>query len=161
MSTKHVLRPLLPGQDALTLFKGGTTTHRMSGPTLTSSLAPIIATAQAALGGVFQGLAGEILDAGMFVRLDGNGKVVYAEPDGLPVLGVTLNAAANNAAVSVQTIGVYTDAGYNLTPNTHCWLAAGGAITQTPPNDFVHPVAFAATATTLFLTPFQPIEVVP
>jgi hypothetical protein len=94
-----------------------------------------------------------------------DGRVRYASAavanDAFLVLGMTTHAAVENAGVSVQRFGEFTEPSWSWTPNAPLYLAANGHLTQTPPEfpdlQFSLVVGFAITPTKAFIEIREPI----
>ena len=90
------------------------------------------------------------------------GKVGYAD-SATPahaniVLGITVGAANDGAAVSVQVSGPMTEPSWTWTPDAPVFCGLAGALTQTPPTaGFSLIVGVATGATTIAIGVKQPI----
>jgi hypothetical protein len=96
------------------------------------------------------------------VTLAADGRLLYADHMNVDhagvVLGLTLNAAAENDPIDVKTYGEVTHAGWSWTPNESIFLGANGALTQVAPaTGFSLVVGFALSATTMLINIEPPI----
>jgi hypothetical protein len=90
------------------------------------------------------------------------GRAVYADhsDSAMPVrsIGVTTGAAAANANVTVQTHGPMEELSWTWTPQQELFLGVNGLMTHTPPaSGFSLVVAFAITATKIFIDVKEPV----
>lgn len=70
--------------------------------------------------------------------------------DVLKIIGITANAAADGASVTVITLGTFTEIGWNWNPGPIYCAASGGALTQTvPATGALVQVAVAISPTTI------------
>lgn len=96
------------------------------------------------------------------VRSIGSGAVGYVSASnvdhGDDTEGLSLNAAAEGADVTIQTAGPVAFAGWAWTPQQPVFAGDDGLLTQTPPTTgFVQIVGHAEDATTLFLRIESPV----
>lgn len=113
---------------------------------------------------VLELVAGEALSGHRVVTTNAGGAVVYASntvlADALTVLGLTIGAASNGAAVFVQVGGEIVEPSWTWAPHAPVYLAANGLLTQTPPVSpavFSLVIGFAATATKLVVDVKTPL----
>ncbi len=108
-------------------------------------------------GGLLTGTAGAALSGHMVVAYSAGGELVYASADNAAqatlVAGVTTNAAAASAPVTVQRHDVIEHAGWTWTPGAPVFLGLAGALVQTPAPGGVYlkPIGWALTAQRLML----------
>lgn len=94
------------------------------------------------------GTAGEILGGGKLVYLSG-GKFYLYNANNIALadlaFGITKGAAAIDADVSVQYIGIFTEVGLGLTPNIEYYAGINGLLTNNPTYATVTSVGIAIT----------------
>ena len=74
------------------------------------------------------------------------------------MVGLTLTAAEEGAAINIQASGPLDDAGWHWTPG-RLWLGADGTLTQTPPTTGFNLLVGAAVSSTRIILNLQdPIE---
>lgn len=99
-------------------------------------------------------VAGESLSALRAVSVNAAGKAIYA---GSPFVGVTRTAASADAAVTVRTHGVVSDALLSLDTNKkHVYVGASGALTQDAPLSGSSTLIGVTLSATSFLLQPQP-----
>jgi hypothetical protein len=109
-------------------------------------------------------LASGALGGHRLVAADGAGGVTYAscdDPTDLPaVLGMTLHAATDGAAIAIRRVGEVEESSWTWTPGLPVYLGLAGVPTQTLPPAalFGLIVGIPTTPTTLFLAPREPIS---
>ena len=114
--------------------------------------------------GVITLLASGALGGHRLVAADGAGGVTYAscdDPTDLPaVLGMTLHAATDGAAIAISRVGEVEESSWAWTPGQPVYLGLAGVPTQTLPPQalFGLIVGIPTTPTTLFLAPREPIS---
>jgi hypothetical protein len=99
-------------------------------------------------------LAGAVLSGHRLVSYDATARMVYADSTTAEnVVGLSLNAAAVNGAVTVAlSESEITHAGWSWTPQQPLFLGANGNLSQTAPaSGFSVRVGEAITATRIFL----------
>lgn len=109
-------------------------------------------------------LASGALGGHRLVAADGAGGVTYAscdDPTDLPaVLGMTLHAATDGAAIALRRVGEVEESSWSWTPGQPVYLGLAGVPTQTlPPTAlFGLIVGIPTSPTTLFMTPREPVS---
>lgn len=103
-------------------------------------------------------VAGESLDAFVAVAVASDGKVYRASkstPDHISrVLGITLAAAAVNAAVDVHLFGEVTNGAWTFDTTKLIYLGDDGALAQSAPTaGFVLVLGFPTSASSMFVVP--------
>lgn len=87
-------------------------------------------------------------------------KVTYADrataADALKAIGISLGAAADAAAVRVQTYGPLTEPSWGWTPEAPIYCGLAGVLTQVVPSSGFVLVVGVATAPTSMFVNFQP-----
>ncbi len=108
-------------------------------------------------------LASGALGGHRLVAADGAGGVTYAscdDPTDLPaVLGMTLHAATDGAAIALRRVGEVEESSWSWTPGQPVYLGLAGVPTQTlPPTAlFGLIVGIPTSPTTLFMAPREPV----
>ena len=107
--------------------------------------------------------------SGLRVVVDlGSNRVRHADPgtlsDAYRILGVTLDAAAEDEDVMVKLEGQISSGSFSFTPGEPVFVSADGALTQTPPalpgSLYRVVVGYAVSATVLTLRISEPVELV-
>lgn len=111
--------------------------------------------------------AGEILGGHRIVYINSDGKAYYASntilSDSVRALGITLNAAAVDDNVSIQSFGEVIETSWSWTMGSPIYLSSNGQLTQTPPVSpalFQRIIGFPLTTTSLFFSFREPIILV-
>lgn len=109
-------------------------------------------------------LASGALGGHRLVAADGAGGVTYAscdDPTDLPaVLGMTLHAATDGAAIAIRRVGEVEESSWAWTPGQPVYLGLAGVPTQTLPPQalFGLIVGIPTSHTTLFMAPREPVS---
>lgn len=111
-------------------------------------------------------IAGAVLSGHMGVTIDASGKAVYASAATLAHIqrfaGITLNAAALDALVTVQSSGLIEHAGWTWTADQPVYLGLNGTLVQTPALGSLYLLVVGkATSPTRLLVNVQPPIVTP
>lgn len=109
-------------------------------------------------------VAGATLGGQRVVVLDSSSEAIHADSDTVAhagrILGVTATAATTGNDVIVNTFGTFIEPSWTWTPGALLYLSLDGIITETPPTSgFVQQIAFAISATEIFIHTHTFIEV--
>ena len=112
-----------------------------------------------------EGIAGDTLGGQRAVYLDSAGLYQYASntvlEDSLRTIGITLNAAAVDEVIAVQTFGQIEEPSWSWDLDLPIYLGANGILTQTPPVGpsalFQRILGFPLSSTSMFLSMREPI----
>jgi hypothetical protein len=100
--------------------------------------------------------AAEDIDQYEACYVNGSGSIALAQADGSsqPVRGLAYEAATSGNTLRLQTAGLMENASWSWTPGASLYLSATtpGALTETAPGSNVEIVAFALTATKIWLS---------
>jgi hypothetical protein len=110
---------------------------------------------------IIEGTAGAAI-GGHRAVISSAGKIYYADQANLDhvnrILGITLNAAENNAKIKIQNYGELVETSFNFTPDMPVFVGTNGVLTQIiPSSGFIQQIAIALSSTKIFIENKSPI----